>query len=100
MAEPAGIDWERVLFRYKGWKMKLQIEDASGAHQTQVRYHTLERVLLTEPGELRLYLNEVQFLAVPLFEGELTGHRSTPEGGQFYSKDMSRDLVYRIDFYP
>lgn len=99
MADTTANGWERVLFRYKGWKMKVQIEDGSGHHQTQVRYQTLEQVRQTEPSELRLYFNEVQFLAVPLFEGEETQHRVTPGGGQLVSVDRSRDLTYRIDFY-
>lgn len=99
MTETGDRKWETALFRYKGWKMKLQIADALDAHQTQVRYHTLERVWQTEPGELRLYLNDVQFLAVPLFEGEDTVHRLTPTGGRFYSRDTARDLIYTIDFY-
>lgn len=98
-AASAGNVWETALFRYKGWKMKVQIADAAGQHQTQVRYQTLERVYASEPGELRLYFNEVQFLSVPLFGGEDTRHQVTATGGQFLSHDRERDLIYTIDFY-
>lgn len=92
-------DWPTVLFRYKGWKMKVQIADASGHHQTQVRYQTLERVEQREEAELRFYFNEVQFLAVPVFGQGDTEHRVTSEGGSFVSRDRDRELVYTIDFY-
>jgi hypothetical protein len=93
------VDWPTVLFRYKGWKMKVQIADASAQHQTQVRYQTLEQVKQSEESELRFYFNELQFLAVPLFDNGDTKHTNTMDGGRFTSHDRSRDLIYTIDFY-
>lgn len=99
--EPAGEghSWERHLFRYKGWNMKVQIADQSGSHHSPVRYYTLEQIKPTADGELRFYFNELQFIAVPLFNAEDTRHMVTVNGGRFISIDRARELIYTIDFF-
>lgn len=92
-------NWETVLFRYKGWKMKVQIADVTGHHLSPVRYYTLEQLKRTEDRELRFYFNELQFIAAPLFVGEDTRHMVTVNGGRFVSHDRERDLIYTFDFY-
>lgn len=82
-----------------GWKMRVRIKDAAGKHHTPNRHYTLAGARRTEDGELRLYFNELQFLAVPLFGGDNTRLESTPQGGRFISHDRERGLIYDVEFY-
>jgi hypothetical protein len=92
-------NWETSLLGFTGWKMKLLVEDAAGEHHSPARFYTLAKVTRTEDKELRLYLNELQFVAVPLFFDGDTTLEITPSGGLFRSQDRKANLIYSAEFY-
>lgn len=91
--------WEHAMLRYVSWKMKVRIVDEQDEHQMPTRYYTLASVKGRDGNELLFYFNELQFLAVPLFEEGETRLETTPLGGHFTSHDRKNGLVYTIEFY-
>ncbi|KRF44126.1 hypothetical protein [Paenibacillus sp. Soil787] len=94
------MKWEEKLSRWLGTQIEVHIEDQAGLDPVAPpQKMKLEKIRISEDQDyVQMYMNEHQFLAVPLRGEELTSLVSTENGAVLRSADLSAELVYKVHF--
>lgn len=93
-------DWENRLSGYYGKMMEVMIEDCAGSDPlappaSRLLHHVR---MVDERTYLQFYFNEIQFLAIPVFDDERTRLEQLKTGTVFISQDADAKLIYRMRF--
>lgn len=94
------MNWEEKLSRWLGSQIEVHIEDQAGLDPVAPpKKMTLEKIRISDDeGFMQMYLNEHQFLAIPLRGDEFTSLVSSDQGTVLRSADLSAQLVYKVHF--
>ncbi|WP_054028398.1 hypothetical protein [Bacillus sp. FJAT-28004] len=94
------MKWEEKLSRWLGTQIEVHIEDQAGLDPVAPpKKMTLEKIRISDDqGFMQMYLNEHQFLAIPLRGVEFTSLVSSDQGTVLRSVDLSAQLVYKVQF--
>lgn len=93
------MGWVNRLSKYVGSSINVWIEDRSGEEQTKPKAYTLYKIEQSRDQQLLLiYLNETQYLSIPLFEEALTRLEPNEKGEVFVSHDQQGKLLYWVYF--
>lgn len=89
------MGWEERLAGYIGREMECWIEDVSGEKKTEPQVRRLHKLERSEDG-LQFYLDDTQFLSVPLFGDAQTSY--DPDHHEFVSRHEEAQLIYWVRF--
>ncbi|MBE1445876.1 hypothetical protein [Paenibacillus sp. OAS669] len=94
------MKWDEKLSCWIGSQIEVHIEDQAGldpvAHPKKM---TLVKLKMTDNEEyLKIYMNEHQFLAIPIKGEALTSLVTTDHGAVLCSSDLGAQLVYKVHF--
>lgn len=94
------MKWEDQLSRWLGSQIEVHIEDQAGLDPiAPPRTMKLEKFRLSDDQHyVQLYMNEHQFLAIPLRGEEHTRLISSEHGTVLQSSDIEAQLVYKVCF--
>ncbi|KRF04163.1 hypothetical protein ASG89_22560 [Paenibacillus sp. Soil766] len=94
------MKWEEKLSRWLGTQIEVHIEDQAGLDPVAPpKIMTLEKIRMSEDQDyMQMYMNEHQFLAIPLRGRELTSLISSEHGTVLQSSDIAAQLVYKVHF--
>jgi len=94
------MNWEERLSSWLGSQIEVHIEDQAGLDPVAPpKRMTFEKVRVTDDqGYLQMYMNEHQFLAIPLRGDELTSLETLEQGAVLRSSDLAAQLVYKVHF--
>ncbi|NEW05834.1 hypothetical protein GK047_07355 [Paenibacillus sp. SYP-B3998] len=94
------MKWEDKLSRWLGTQIEVNIEDQAGLDPVAPpKKMTLEKISITDNQEyMQIYMNEHQFIAIPLRGDEFTSLVCSDEGSVLRSSDISAQLVYKVHF--
>ncbi|OXM87555.1 hypothetical protein [Paenibacillus rigui] len=96
------MNWEEKLSRWLGSQVEVHIEDQAGLDPiAPPKRMTLAKISMTEDQSyIKMFMNEHQFLAIPLRGDEWTSFVTSEEGAVLRSSDPSAQLVYKVHFIP
>jgi hypothetical protein len=94
------MDWELRLSNYNGKMMEVVVEDIAGSDPlAPPSARTLHHVRLNdEQTHLQFYFNDIQFLAIPVFDDGRTRMEESDEETVFLSHDDNAKLIYKLRF--
>lgn len=94
------MNWEERLSSWLGSQIEVHIEDQAGLDPiAPPKRMKFEKVRVTDDqGYLQMYMNEHQFLAIPLRGDELTSLETSEQGAVLRSSDLAAQLVYKVHF--
>jgi len=94
------MNWEEKLSRWLGSQIEVHIEDQAGLDPiAPPKKMKLEKIRISDDqGFMQMYMNEHQFLAIPLRGDECTSLLSSDLGTVLRSADLSAQLVYKVHF--
>ena len=94
------MDWELRLSIYYGKMMEVVIEDVAGSDPlAPPSTRTLHHVSLNdEKTHLQFYFNDIQFLAIPVFDDGRTRMEESDEETVILSHDDNAKLIYKLRF--
>jgi hypothetical protein len=94
------MKWEEKLSRWLGSQIEVHIEDQAGLDPVaSPKKMKLEKIRISEDQDyMQMYMNEHQFLAIPLRGEEHTSLISSEHGTILRSADIAAQLVYKVHF--
>lgn len=94
------MKWEEKLSRWLGSQIEVHIEDQAGLDPVAPpKKMTLTKVRVSDDQEyVQMYMNDHQFLAIPLRGEEHTNLTSSEQGTILRSSDIAAQLVYKVHF--
>lgn len=94
------MKWEGQLSRWLGSQIEVHIEDQAGLDPiAPPRTMKLEKFRISDDQDyMQLYMNEHQFLTIPLRGEEHTRLISSEHGTVLQSSDIEAQLVYKVRF--
>jgi|GEM_PF-1940841 len=94
------MKWEEELARWLGSRIEVHIEDQAGLDPVAPpKIMTFEKMRMTDDeAYLQIYMNEHQFLAIPLREEESVRYTVSACGAELASSDSVAQLVYKVHF--
>ncbi|MDD9267092.1 hypothetical protein ACFPES_08665 [Paenibacillus sp. GCM10023248] len=94
------MKWEERLSRWLGSQIEVHIEDQAGLDPVAPSHKmTLTKIRMSENEDyVQMYMNDHQFLSIPLRGKGHTSLTSTEEGTILRSSDMTAQLVYKVRF--
>lgn len=94
------MKWEEKLSRWLGSQIEVHIEDQAGLDPVaSPQKMKLEKIRISEGQDyMQMYMNEHQFLAIPLRGEEHTSLISSEHGTILRSADIAAQLVYKVHF--
>ncbi|UJF33841.1 hypothetical protein [Paenibacillus hexagrammi] len=93
------MKWEEELSCWLGTPIEVHIEDQAGHDPiAPPKKMTLGKIRMTDDNYLQIYMNEHQFLAIPLKGEEHTSYVTSEEGAVLHASDLEAQLVYKVHF--
>lgn len=94
------MDWELRLRVYNGKEMEVIIEDLAGIDPlAPPTTRTLHHVHVNdEQTHVQFYFNEIQFLAIPIYDDGRTFMEESDAETTFISHDDNAKLIYKLCF--
>ncbi|MCS7461522.1 hypothetical protein N0M98_15325 [Paenibacillus doosanensis] len=94
------MKWEDKLSQWMGSQIEVHIEDQAGLDPVAPpKKITLEKIKMTDNNEyMQIYMNEHQFLAIPILGEDSTSLVTTDDGAVLCSSDAAAQLVYKVYF--
>ncbi|MGG1519999.1 hypothetical protein ABE504_31730 [Paenibacillus oryzisoli] len=94
------MNWKEKLSKWLGSQIEVHIEDQAGLDPVAApKTMTLEKVLVTDDeAYIQMYMNEHQFLAIPLRGEAYTRLETSDQGTVLRSSDIAAQLVYKVHF--
>jgi len=92
--------WEEKLSKWIGSQIEVHIEDLAGLDPiAPPKKMTLEKIRVTDDQQyIQIYMNEHQFLAIPLHGEAFTRLETSDQGTLFRSIHTASQLVYKVHF--
>ncbi|MEW9701295.1 hypothetical protein [Paenibacillus sp. SI8] len=94
------MKWEELLSQWIGSQIEVHIEDQAGLDPlAPPKKMKLEKIRISEDRDyMQMYMNEHQFLAIPLRGEEHTSLIHSENGAILSSSDIPAQLVYKVHF--